>query len=78
MRVEINGRSKAKKSKENKKVYITSLLFEPRCICLAREAILFTLTCTLSANLIFDSTNRLRALVLDAEAMLYCFSLIVG
>lgn len=49
---------------------LTSLLFDPRTTCLAKEAMLLTLTCTLSAKRILESAKRERALLLLADAIL--------
>lgn len=48
----------------------TSVLLDPRTICLAKEATLFTFTCTLSARRILESANSVRALVVLADAIL--------
>lgn len=47
----------------------TSFDLEPRCTCFATAATLLTFTCTLSASLSFDSTNKFLALVLEADAI---------
>jgi hypothetical protein len=50
---------------------LTSFDLAPRCICLATEAMLLTFTCTRSASRNFESTKRLLALVLDADAIFH-------
>jgi hypothetical protein len=50
---------------------LTSFDLAPRCICLATEAMLLTFTCTRSASRNFESTKRLLALVLEADAILH-------
>lgn len=51
----------------------TSFDFDPRTICRPTEATLLTVPVTRSAKRRFESLNRFRALLLDADAISYLF-----